>query len=394
VEVPLLSVPPGPLLGRFSFLSDKLKGVSYGEPLVSLRLKGPHGEHCVTGEVKLEGTHFTYPPAKGDVKGLTGPRWWRNLWRLATWDIQFKTGKETWYRNEYVNVRLDGGLRLEGRPRAWIANGRVESREGAISYLGQTFQVKRGLFEIMTEDRPGLGSVGIMPYVAGEAERVVTSVDARGVSTDDTVSMVVDRALLGEIQPRFVSRNNPDMKSDRVAMKALGLSSDTRATQTERDQLLRAGLVQLVGSSAAPLANRLAQRFGIGMISAIYEPPETTEPVPTAESPAPKAAASANVNPLTEYLRGAGVAARIRLTDRFFGVYKFKIDEAKNQTFFRDQIELVYRLKGSLYMRASTELDSRDLLGQPPERRAFLENQWRFGLPRRYRKKDVPGPMK
>ncbi|MBL0058352.1 MAG: translocation/assembly module TamB domain-containing protein [Elusimicrobia bacterium] len=394
VEVPQLSVPPGPLLGRFSFLSDKLQGISYGEPKVSLRLKGPHGEHRISGQVELEGTHFTYPPSKRDAPGPPLPRWWRNLWRLATWDIQFKTGKETWYRNEYVNVRLDGGLRLEVRPGAWAANGRVESREGAISYLGQTFQVKRGLFEILTDTRPGLGSAGILPFVAGEAERVVTSVDARGLSTDDTVSMIVDRALLGEIQPRFVSRNNPDMKSERVAMKALGLSSDQRTTQTERDQLLRAGLVQLVGSSAAPLANRLAQKFGIGMISATYEPPETTEPVPTAANPDPKPVGSANVSPVAAYLRGAGAAARIRLSERFFGVYKVKLDEAKNQTYFRDQLELVYRLKGSLYVRASTELDSKDLLGQPPERRAFLENQWRFGLPLKNRKNNAAKPIK
>jgi hypothetical protein len=130
------------------------------------------------------------------------------------------------------------------------------------------------------------------------------------------------------------------------------------------------------------------------MISATYEPPETTEPVPTAATPEPKPVGSANVNPLAAYLRGAGAAARIRLSDRFFGVYKVKLDEAKNQTYFRDQLELVYRLKGSLYVRASTELDSKDLLGQPPERRAFLENQWRFGSPRQNRINNVTESVK
>ncbi|HMX42837.1 MAG TPA: hypothetical protein PKB12_03875, partial [Elusimicrobiota bacterium] len=83
------------------------------------------------------------------------------------------------------------------------------------------------------------------------------------------------------------------------------------------------------------------------------------------------------------YLRGAGASARIRLTDRLFGVYKVKLDEAQNQFYFRDEIELVYRVAKSLHLRASTELDSEKLLGQPPNRRVALENQWRFGLPRR-----------
>ena len=393
VEVPQLSVPPGPLLGQFSFLSDRLKGISYGEPWVSLHVKGPHGQHVISGEATLEGTHFTYPPAKGGFEGVPGPRWWRNFWRLAAWDILFKTGKDTWYRNEYLNVRLDGTLHLAGQPGEWTLNGRVGTTEGAINYLGQMFQVKKGMFEAITEARTAKGGGGILPYVSGEAERVVTTVDARGLSTDDTISMVVDRSLLGEIQPRFVSRNDPDLKSDRVAMKALGISTDQQGTPADRDLLLRAGLVQLVGSSAAPLANRLAQKLGIGIISPIYEPPEAQETAPTVAPVAPKNGSSAKASPLTDYLRGAGASARIRITDRLSGVYKVKLDEAKNQTYFRDQIEIVLRLRGSVYVRASTELDSTSLLGQPPERRAILENQWRFGLPKR-KKKEGPEPVK
>ena len=70
------------------------------------------------------------------------------------------------------------------------------------------------------------------------------------------------------------------------------------------------------------------------------------------------------------------------LNDRLFGFYKVKWDETHNQFYFRDEVELVYRVAGSLHARASTELDSAELLGQPPERRFGLENQWRFGLPR------------
>ncbi|MBL8024077.1 MAG: translocation/assembly module TamB domain-containing protein [Elusimicrobia bacterium] len=382
VEVPQLSVPPGPLLGRLSFLSDKLKDVSYGEPHLSLRIQGLHGKHLIAGEVDMEGVHFTYPPSADQGGGIPGPRWWQNFWRMASWDLILKTGKETWYRNEFLNARLDGELHLEGQPGSWRANGRLDSEEGVVNYLGQLFQIKRGLFELVTDTRTALGSVGVQPYVAGEADRTVSLLDSSGIASEDTISMVVDRSLLSEIQPRFVSRNDPSMSSDRVAMRALGIATEQPVNQTERDQLFRAGLVQLVGSSAAPLANRLAQKFGIGMISAIYEPSEANGGGSPAVS-ATEGNASAKSSPLSEYLRGAGAAARIQLTDSLSGVYKVKLDEAKGQSYFHDQIELILRLKGSLYLRASTELDTQSVLGQPPERRIGLENQWRFGLPRR-----------
>lgn len=381
VEVPQLSVRPGPLLSRWATVADKLKGVSQGEPRVDLQLVGLHGAHRLTGDVFLERTQFTFPPSE-KPRVLRGPRWWRDLWREAEWDVLFHAGKNTWYGNEYIDAALLGNLRLAGRRKAWRAAGKIETEEGTIRYLGQSFDITRGVFEMITDTRPGVGFGTSIPYVSGQAEKTVTSLDARGFALNDTVTMVVDRAPLGEIQPRFVSRNNPDMKTERVAMRALGLSGDQQITSEERDQLLRAGLVQLLGASASPLALRLAKNFGIDMITTIYEPPETPE-TPGGSAPLTPEDKPARTGELVDYLRGAGAAARIRVTDRLFGVYKVKWDEAQDHFFFRDEIELVYRVMGSLYMRAGTELDSERLLGQPPERRVALENQWRFGFPHR-----------
>lgn len=382
VEVPQLSVPPGPVFSRLPIFQESLKGVSRGEPVFVLHATGPQGRHVITADVTLNNSQFTYPPAKGAFHRVPGPRFWRDFWREAAWDVRFHTGKDTWYRNEYVNVEIDGNLALSGRPGAWLANGKIGARQGVINYLGQNFIVSQGSFEVETDTRPGL-TRGVYPYISGVAEKTVAAVDARGFANDDVVTMVVDRARLGEIQPRFLSRNSPGLKSDRVAMRALGLSGEDQLTQSDRDQLFRAGLVQLVGASAAPLATRLAQNFGIYMINTIYEPPETTETAsPTSPNQSPSATA-APARDVSSYLRGAGASARIRLTDRLFGVYKVKLDEAQNQFYFRDEIELVYRVAKSLHLRASTELDSEKLLGQPPNRRVALENQWRFGLPRR-----------
>jgi|GEM_PF-3334085 len=374
VEVPQLSVPPGPLLGKFSFLRHSLESASRGEPRFDLTLKGSLGSHRLAGEVVLEKSDFTWPPS--ERVGPPAPRVWANFWKTAAYDLNLKTGRSSWFWNEYVKVQMDGSLSLRKEKSDWNLEGRLEAREGTINYLGQLFDVKKGVFEALPETAQVSGGKATTVWLSGRAERSVTWGDAR---SDDTVILVVDRAPVTEIKPRFLSSNNPEMLSDRVAMRALGMSGEEQMTPQERDQLLSAGLVQMVGTGATTFASGLAQKFGIYMISPVYEPPENVDTVPgslPAQSP--------NGPPrLSDRLRGAGASARVRLTDSFFGVYKVKYDEYSDRVFFRDELELIYRVRKSLFLRASTELDSQQTLGQPPEKRVVLENQWRFGLPRR-----------
>jgi autotransporter translocation and assembly factor TamB len=385
VEAPQLAVPPGPLLKRFSVLRESLESTSRGEPLVYLKLTGPDGEQLVQGTVVLNDTQFTYPPAK--KLALREGTWWAEFLNETNWDIVFKCGDDTWYRNEYVNVLVRGQMRLEGKRRAFRGSGKVETDRGVITYLGQGFRVKHVAFEVVTDTRAALGAeTAVTPYLWGEAERSAVTPDQRNFSTPDTILMVVDRAPLGEIQPRFISRNNPGLSSERVAQLALGLTQEKQLTPAERDQLLRAGLVQLVGTTAGPLATRLAQRFGIDILYPIYEPPETVSTglpgsIPGVPVTAAEAAAAPGLRDLSHLLQGTGASAGIQLSDRVFGVYKFKVDQTENQSYFRDELELIYRVRGNLHLRASTELDTEKLLGQPPNRQAVIENQWRFGQP-------------
>jgi hypothetical protein len=243
----------------------------------------------------------------------------------------------------------------------------------------------------MTDTRSGVSDGSILAYVSGEAERTATTLDNRGVASLDVITMIIPRAPLGEIQPRFVSRNNPGLSSERVFQKMLGFSAQDplqSPSPEEQDQLVRAGLVQLVGSSAGPFANRLAHLFGIDMISAIYDPQtgETVRPQDLGTGPRPVDATAAHpsFSHLSDFLRGAGASAGVRLSDRLFGVYKFKVDQTtRNQVYLHDEVQVVARVLGSLYVTFSTELDTRSVLGQPPNRQALLEQQWRFGLPRR-----------
>lgn len=388
IEVPQLSVPPGPLLKRFSLLRESLEGVSRGEPLVYLKVEGPRDEPQVKGTIVLDNTQFTYPPANKNA-GITIP-WLRDFVHDAVWDIEFRAGNNTWYRNEFVNVQMNGSLGLVGKKGGMEANGRLNTQRGVISYLGQTFNVKNAVFEIVTDTRSVTNDRANVPYLSGTAEKEMVTLDDRGVPTPDTIIMTVSRAPLGEIQPRFISRNRPNLSSERVAQMALGFQENTsnplNTTQSPqlRDQVLRAGLVQLVGSTAGPLANRIANRFGIDMLYPIYEPKD-------AESSDPNHLTSTQLQQqqkknLGNYLEGTGTYLGVQLSNRVFGAYKFTVDQTQNQYFFHDELELTYRVKGNLHLKASTELDTQRLLGQPPNRQAVLENQWRFGPPRPSRK--------
>ncbi len=392
IEVPQLSVPPGPLLKRFSLLRESLEGVSNGAPLVYVRVEGPSEEPHVTGTVILNDTQFTYPPANKDAARPHFP-WLRDFVNDAVWDIEFRSGNNTWYRNEFVNVQMDGSLGLLGKRGSMAANGKLTTQRGVINYLGQTFNVKTATFEIVTDTRSITNDLARVPYLSGTAEREMVTLDDRGVPTPDTIIMTVSRAPLGEIQPRFISRNRPSLSSERVAQIALGFQEDSSnplvTTQNPqlRDQVLRAGLVQLVGSTAGPLATRIANRFGIDMLYPIYEPKETgtTEPSNLTASQLQQQ----QRNNLGNYLEGTGASMGVQLSNRVFGAYKFTVDQTQNQYFFHDELELTYRVKGNLHLKASTELDTQRLLGQPPNRQAVLENQWRFGPPRPSQKRST-----
>jgi hypothetical protein len=383
IEIPQLTVPPGPVLKRFSFFRDSLGGISEGAVRVDMGVTGPDGEHLIAGTLTLDDAQFTYPPAKGTFKAMAARSWITDFFTSATWDVTLETGRNAWYRNEYVNVKIDGYMRMQGHPKAWDITGRLESDRGAINYLGQSYNVKSGVFEVQTDTRTVTGEPGITPYLSGTAERTAPLMDAQGFMVPDTITMVVTRAPLGQIEPKFYSRNNPNLNSTEVAQRALGLESDINGNPVDRKKVMQQGLVQLVGSAASPLANRLARGLGISILNPIYDPGESTVPS-SAANPNSTSAILENSQPGGgNYLRGTGASAMWNWSERFSSVYKVTVDERENQRFFKDQVELIYRLRGNLYMHASTDLDSERLLGQPPNRQLIFENQWRFSPPRK-----------
>ena len=86
-------------------------------------------------------------------------------------------------------------------------------------------------------------------------------------------------------------------------------------------------------------------------------------------------------------LKGTKLKMGRELSNRLFADYSVKVDEFQNQVDFRHEVEVAYRFHRNFYIRAISELDSEGTLGRPPDRRALLENRWRFGLPKRKSKR-------
>lgn len=397
IRVPQLDIAPGPVLGRFRLLQKKLAGASRGEPVIDLTLKGPAGSPTVAGSVLLENSVFTYPPSsrKGGVGRGVHP-----LLSDVNWDVTLKAGRRTWYQNELVDAMVTGELTFTGPTDELAVNGRIRSEQGSIVYSGNEFQLKEANLDIESRDDafPGAAERRTTVYLKATAEREAFYTDALNNSNQEVIVMVVDRAPIGEIQPRFYAKNNPGLSSQRALQLALGLPfgdnidsnsllPDQRARisdQADNDKLLRLGLVQLLDSSlASPLARALARNTGlVDFIRVSYQENDPHQP----EGIATDLSAPSNdvtQNEFLKYARGTKVKFGRGLGSRLFADYSFRVEEFDSQLNLRHEVELAYRLHRNFFLRGISELDRERELGRPPDRRAILENQWRFGLPRK-----------
>ncbi len=407
VRVPELSISPGPVLGKIGLFRDRFSGASQGEPLVNLILKGPADAPSLAGAITLENTVFTYPSSAQQthaVENTDVSRWISRFMDNLQWDISLVAGRRTWYQNELVDANVHGDLQFKGATHDLNVQGTIQTEQGAIVYSGNEFQIRSASLDIATQG-PLLNDATTkqtLVYLKATADRDVYYTDNVGNGTEDTIIMEVDRSLLGEVQPRFHSKNNPNLSPEKALQLALGLPlstpvdtdallPDQRATSNvakgqDIDAGLRLGLIQLLDSSlASPLARAIARNTGlVDYIRVSYEEKDKYE----ATDPLLASSSVDSNNTITQseflkYAKGTKVKFGKGLSDRLFADYSFRVDQYQNQVDLRHEVELSYRVHRNLFLRGTTELDREQTLGRPPDRRAVLENQWRFGLPRR-----------
>jgi hypothetical protein len=402
LRVPELSISPGPVLGKIGFA-----GASQGESLVNLILKGPADAPLLAGAVTIENSVFTYPPSAKHAapsESTEVTRWVKRFIENLQWDISVVAGRRTWYQNELVDANIHGNVQFKGPTQDLDVQGSIQTEQGALVYSGNEFQIRSAELDIETQG-PLLNdptTKQTLVYLKANADRDVYYTDNLGNGTEDTIVMEVDRSLLGEVQPRFHSKNNPNLSPEKALQLALGLPlstpvdadnllPDQRAANAasrgqDIDTGMRLGLIQLLDSSlASPLARAIARKTGlVDYIRVSFQEKDKYEETdPLRNTSAIDASNSATQSEFLKYAKGTKVKFGKGLSDRLFADYSFRVDEYQNQVDLRHEVELSYRVHRNLFLRGTSELDREQVLGRPPDRRAVLENQWRFGLPQR-----------
>ncbi len=402
IRIPDLAIPPGAFVARFNVLKSKLSGVSRGEPRFDISLTGQADNPTLAGTIWLDNTIFTYPPTATTRRSSENSwvsSWFRDLYRSLNWNLTLIAGRRTQYENNLVSAGVSGRLTLSGPTQNMDIRGSITTNQGVIVYAGTEFKIVEATLEIMPQPSVlGDEQPGTLVYLRTNAEREIFYTDISGNNLTDVIYMDVDRSLIGEIQPRFRSKNNPGLPSNRALQLALGIpltesleenlpvSLNRQPNETpDVNRMLRLGLVQLIDSNlTSPLARALARQTGlVDTIRVTYEEKDqhsvnqtgSNDPTLTGSNPG-------NQNAWWRQLKGTKVKFGRELSSRLFADYSFKVDEFQEQVDFRHEVELAYRVHRNLFIRATSELDNEQTLGRSPDRRALIENRWRFGLPK------------
>lgn len=375
IQAPFLPISSSPIFKR-------LTTTSRGSPRMDIRLTGAPDVPAITGTFYLDNTFFTYPPPpriKKNIKKADNPI--INFIRKTRWDIELRTGENTWYENQFVNAKVEGAIIIQGKHPDFKVKGKVESVKGSMGFLGSEFNIKNAILEIVPVKREtpvdGREWKNIL-YLEGNAETLVYYQDSQTASSrEDTITIIMERAPIGYLKPRFVSRNDPGLSSDRALERATGYNADS-IDPGERDVLLRRGIVQLLDATlTTPLARSIARQTGlIDIVRISHEtlPPEERAPTSQEEG------FDFIGGDVREAFLGTKYTVGKQLSSKLLLEYSMQIIGSRMKLDLRHELELSYRLRGDTYIRGIADLNQ-PYTGLQPERKAIIERRWRFSWP-------------
>lgn len=351
VVVPQLPIPsPSPV-----FKTERIKmltNYSHGEPRFDLRLSGSWDEPLISGVIELANTRFAYPPAANPDAPARMPG---KPSRLKL-DLELKTGKNCWYDNALVSVNIHGGMTLKGKAVSPAVAGHIDAVRGSIVYLGSEFTIKQAALDIAHD----------ACYLSGEAE---TEVGSTATNDTDTISVVVDKAEITKIQPRFLSKKNPQMTPEKAMAVAVALNTEGESSD-EVSFLSRRALIRLIDASlTTPLATSLLKRSGlVDTISVVYRPDDSSTTQSTDNAT------------IADYLKGTSYTMGKNLGTNVNLGYTLTIDQVQNKLDLRHDLELSYYLQKNLMIKGAYQLENRTDL-RDPDRRVTIEHKVKFGTP-------------
>jgi hypothetical protein len=180
--------------------------------------------------------------------------------------------------------------------------------------------------------------------------------------------MIVDKSDLMHVKPRFLSRLNSTLSSEKALAKATGTNSDSYGG-TDADYSMRQQLIRLVDSTlTTPLARSFLRKSGLAdSFKVQYINQQPIRPVQSG-------------NPtMAELLYGTKYSMGKNLTNQLQLGYSVIFDELNNKLDLRHELEMSYKLQKNTLLKGVYELDTHNPFRQY-DKRITLEQQWRFNL--------------
>jgi len=357
ISIPQLPIPT-PLIKKDEW--NVLSSLSRGEPKFKVSFSGTPQAQELKGWVELENTNFTYPSILKNTGAQSDDF---DFIKNLTWDLELKAGKNTWYENELVTVNAKGALHLSGVGAAPVTNGTLEAIRGEIVYLGNEFKIRRARLVIINDQ----------VFLEGDADTEITS---PSTGENSLVQLFIDYSNIDNIKPRFFSKSDPTLTSEKALALATGVDPDKYSID-DRDFFMRQQLLRVFDSTlTTPLAKKLLRKTGlVDSFSAKYDPTKQTQVV-TPGNPS-----------IPELLSGTKYSLEKYLSDKVLLGYSVTFDQAQSKLDLRHELELSYHWVNNIFVKGIYEIDNGDNPFRPKDKRITVEQQWRFGWPKKTKEK-------
>ncbi|MCX5781441.1 MAG: translocation/assembly module TamB domain-containing protein, partial [Elusimicrobia bacterium] len=348
ISVPQLPIPT-PLVktDEWSLFSN----LSHGDPKFNLNFYGPMDKLMLSGWVEMENTRFSYPSL---LKAEDRESMLDVLWPIMSLDIELRSGKNTWYDNELASINFGGSIKLTGKADDPKVNGKIEAQRGIISYFGSEFTVKQALLEIVNDEVYLEAEASCEAYIPGQ-------------SIPDTITMIIDRAEISKIKPRFSSKDNQQLTSEKALARAARMDPSMYEGE-DREFLMRRQLIRVIDSSlATPIARNILRKSGlVDQFKVQYIDKTETKPV------------NPNQTSMVDILYGTKYSMEKYLTNQVLFGYSLIFDRLQDHLAFRHELELSYKWTKNIFLRGSYQPANKDL-GSEGERKISIEQMFRFG---------------
>jgi hypothetical protein len=332
-----------------------MSNLSHGQPRFDVKFTGPTSSPLLSGWVDLENTHFTFPSL---AKASGAESILDDLWPILRWDLELRANKNTWYENDLVSSNITGVIKLGGKGLPPLVTGHIESSKGSAVYIGTQFDIQYAAMDIVNDH----------VYLEGQAESNVYGNTGNTFDDNDTIQLIIDKAEITQIKPRFASKNNPNLDPQKAMARATGINPDS-TNSADTLFYLRKSILRFVDSSlTTPLAKSLLGKSGlVDSFKVQYVNQDAVTKPQNPDNPS-----------IADFLAGTKYSVEKYINNKLAFGYSMTLDALNSKLSLFHELGLSVNLSKGLLLKGTYDLDSDNPLHQN-DRRVELLQQWRFG---------------